>query len=233
MNVDWEGDPIDIKDCLFCSHHSANLKKKLEHMSLAHSFFIPDLEYCSDVPGLITYLGEKIGCGYECIACKWVGNRCPTLDAVQKHMRDKGHCYLNCEGEKLLEYEEYYDYSSSYPDAEGVDPDEEVELDTLDGDAYQLVLPSGAVIGHRSLMKYYRQRLNPDRRVVVKKVPGSSFASILHKYRALGWNGATAADIVRKTRDLRYLHRVKNYQQMKLGIKANKLQKHFRQQNPV
>lgn len=233
--VDWEGDAVEIKDCLFCSHHSATLRKKLEHMSVAHSFFIPDLEYCSDVPGLITYLGEKIGCGYECIACKWVGNRCPTLDAVQKHMNDKGHCFLDVEGDKLLEYQDYYDYSSTYPDAgEGAaGPDDEVMVNILSGDDYQLVLPSGATVGHRTLMRYYRQRLNPDRSIVLKKTPGRSFTSILSHYRALGWNGATHADVVKKSRDLKFMHKIKSQHDMKLGVKTNKFQPHFRQQNPV
>ena len=41
--------------------------------------------------------------------------------------------------------------------------DVEVELDTLDDTGYELVLPSGARVGHRSLVRYYRQSLNPDR----------------------------------------------------------------------
>ena len=68
------------------------------------------------------------------------------------------------EGEALLEYSDFYDYSSSYPEGEGSgsqDPDAEVEVNQLDDDSYQLVLPSGAKIGHRSLARYYRQSLNP------------------------------------------------------------------------
>ncbi|XP_068221646.1 cytoplasmic 60S subunit biogenesis factor ZNF622 isoform X2 [Palaemon carinicauda] len=232
--VEWEGDAIELKDCLFCSHHSASLKKKLEHMSIEHSFFIPDLEYCSDVAGLITHLGEKIGCGYECIACNWIGNRCPTLDAVQKHMKDKGHCYLNIDGDKLLEFEDYYDYSSTYPDAgQGTSRDDEVVMNILSGDDFQLVLPSGAVVGHRTLMKYYRQRLKPERTVAIQKTPGRSFTNLLSQYRALGWNGATQADVVKKSKDLKFMQKIRSHHNMRLGVKANKLQHHFRQQNPV
>ena len=36
-------------------------------------------------------------------------------------------------------------------------------MDTLDDTGYELVLPSGARVGHRSLVRYYRQSLNPDR----------------------------------------------------------------------
>lgn len=29
-------------------------------MTIVHSFFIPDIEFCTDVNGLLRYLGEKI-----------------------------------------------------------------------------------------------------------------------------------------------------------------------------
>ena len=35
-------------------------------------------------------------------------------------------------------------------------PDDEIDLDQLDDTGYELVLPSGAKIGHRSLFRYYR-----------------------------------------------------------------------------
>lgn len=51
---------IKPRDCLFCNHHSKNMVKNLKHMSTAHSFFIPDVEYCVNVKGLLLYLGEKV-----------------------------------------------------------------------------------------------------------------------------------------------------------------------------
>lgn len=61
------------------------------------------------------------------------------------------------EGDALAEYADFYDYSKSYPDAEGnTDPEEEVEIPTLDSGDYHLKLPSGATIGHRSLFVYYK-----------------------------------------------------------------------------
>ena len=44
-----------------------------------------------------------------------------------------------------------YDYSTSYPDAEN--PDEEVDLTSIDDSGFELVLPSGAKVGHRSLVR--------------------------------------------------------------------------------
>lgn len=55
--------PIDNNDCIFCLHHSKNFIKNLEHMTIVHSFFIPDIEYCTDLTGLLRYLGEKISEG--------------------------------------------------------------------------------------------------------------------------------------------------------------------------
>ena len=75
---------------------------------------------------------------------------------------DKGHCRINHEGDALMEYSRFYDYSSSYPDEEEGDrgdQEEEVRLDQLDDTGFELVLPSGARVGHRSLMRYYRQDL--------------------------------------------------------------------------
>lgn len=60
-----EENPIDDNNCLFCLHHSRNLLKNLQHMTEAHTFFIPDVEYCIDLEGLLRYLGEKITQGIK------------------------------------------------------------------------------------------------------------------------------------------------------------------------
>lgn len=60
---EWDDDaenPIDDDNCLFCLHHSRNLVKNLHHMTQVHTFFVPDIEYCVDLKGLLSYLGEKI-----------------------------------------------------------------------------------------------------------------------------------------------------------------------------
>ena len=55
----WEGDALGLEECLFCSHTSSSLEKNVTHMSSAHSFFIPDIEYLVDLEGLVTYLGRS------------------------------------------------------------------------------------------------------------------------------------------------------------------------------
>ncbi|RZC37561.1 zinc finger protein 622, partial [Asbolus verrucosus] len=135
---EWADDtenPIDNNDCLFCLHHSRNFIKNLEHMTIAHSFFIPDIEYCIDIQG------------FMCLWCNEKGRSFYSSDAARKHMIDKGHCKMLHEGVTLAEYVDYYDYSSSYPDVDNqVDKDEEVTIPELKSSDYQLVLPSGITL---------------------------------------------------------------------------------------
>ncbi|THH30937.1 hypothetical protein EUX98_g3264 [Antrodiella citrinella] len=209
--------------CLFCPVASPSLNENIAHMSVAHSFFVPDMEYIVDLPGLLTYLGEKIAVGNVCIYCAGSSREFRTIDAVRKHMIDKGHCKVGYENEsERLEISDFYDFTSSYPDAdeqrrkrreakkakkaaaaaalEEVDEEEPVEWEDVDDDdddddeevdeivdestsdsdsdsddssddsdsdldvdygisygetKYQLVLPSGARIHHRSTLRRY------------------------------------------------------------------------------
>lgn len=153
---EWEEDeePIPVTSCLFCNQQSESLEDNLEHMSHQHAFFIPDMEYVTDLETLLEYLGGRVGQGHMCLWCGHQGRQFPSAEAVQKHMLDKGHCRMYHEGEVLLEYSDFYDYSTSYPEAG--DANEEVELNVISDAGFELVLPSGAVIGHRSLNRYYR-----------------------------------------------------------------------------
>ncbi|KAH8294528.1 hypothetical protein KR044_005844 [Drosophila immigrans] len=222
--------PLSERDCLFCAEQSEDLVANLKHMSVAHSFFVPDAEYCTDIEGLIYYLGEKVANYFICLWCNDRGKTFYSLDAVRKHMLDKGHCQMLHEGVALAEYADYYDYSSSYPDNQaGMDIDAEVVPELLDGDEYQLVLPSGAVIGHRSLLRYYKQRLHPERALVPKK-SDRRLHRVLSEYRALGWTHTQQQAAARKAKDIHLMKRVQSKWQMQLGTKANKLQKHYRAQ---
>lgn len=226
---EYEDEPIPTTDCLFCSHHSASLDNNIRHMTEAHSFFIPDPEFLGDLAGLIEYLGAKVGQGHMCLWCNEKGKSFQTAAAVQKHMVDKGHCRLKHEGETLIEYADFYDYSSSYPEGDTADKDSEVNLNSLDDSGYQLTLPSGATIGHRSLLRYYRQSLNPNRSLV--PVDRTASGRLVSTYRALGWTGSSRAEAVKRARDIKFMHNVQNKSWMRLGWKANKLQTHFMDRN--
>ena len=231
---EWDDDtenPIVRSNCIFCEHHSKNLVKNLKHMAIAHSFFIPDAEYCCDVEGLLMYLAEKVCRDFICLWCNEKGRSFYSLLAIRQHMIEKGHCKMNFEAAALAEYMDFYDYSSSYPDHdETKDVDAEIEsAPVLDGDEYQLVLPSGNVIGHRSLMRYYKQRINPNRALVIKK-SDKKLHHVMAQYRALGMNPAQQEMIAKNARDIHKMKRIQAKLYMKLGYKANKLQTHFREQ---
>jgi len=227
---EWEEDPIPSTDCLFCSHHSSTLEKNIVHMTSVHSFFLPDPEYVTDVEGLIEYLGAKVGQGHMCLWCNEKGKRFTAASDVQKHMLDKGHCKLIHDGESLIEYDEWYDYSTSYPEGEGpVEPDAEVDLQVLDDTGFQLILPSGAKIGHRSLLRYYKQSLNPERAVVLSQNSNNKH-HLLSTYKSLGWTGSSGKAAVMKARDLGFMRRMQNKAGLQLGWKANK-QKYFKDRN--
>ncbi|KAG1735081.1 cytoplasmic protein [Suillus paluster] len=190
---------LSITSCLFCTHTSSALAENLTHMSSAHSFFVPDADYLIDLPGLITYLGEKIAVGNVCIFCNGKGRELRTLEAARKHMLDKAHCKIAYDTEDdRLEVSDYYDFTTSYPaetlkkksrqpraedeEWEDADDDSGEAEEIVDDDAseppesgsdesipenqitygdteYELVLPSGARIGHRSMKRYYAQSL--------------------------------------------------------------------------
>jgi pre-60S factor REI1 len=126
---------------------------------------------------------------FICLWCNENGKTFYTLQSARSHMINKGHTKMLHEGAALLEYTDFYDYSTSYPDHdEAMDVDAELDVATdsgVDGDEYQLVLPSGNVIGHRSLMRYYRQRINPNRALVPKK-SDKRLHKVLAEYRSLG-----------------------------------------------
>jgi len=197
---------LSSNSCLFCPHESTVIDDNLTHMSTAHSFFIPDAEYLIDIPGLISYLGEKIAVGNVCIYCNGKGKEFRTLEATRKHMLDKSHCKIAYDSEDdRLEISDFYDFTSSYPtetkkskksstvassvdeeweevDDDGEDADEVIEEEGDDesdedsdsddlpenpityGDSnLELILPSGARIGHRNLRRFYPQTF-PGRR---------------------------------------------------------------------
>jgi len=207
---------ISPLQCLFCSVPTfKSIGENVTHMASAHSFFIPDLEYLTDLSGLLSFLGERIAVDNSCIFCLKKSREFRSLDAVRKHMTDKAHCKIayDTESERLA-VSDFYDFSSSYPtlpgekkgsskrrvkvavpDAELMEDDdwEDLDDDGEDGEVdevveetitepedsedeedesddeaggpqitygdtvYELVLPSGARIGHRGLRRYYKQ----------------------------------------------------------------------------
>ncbi|RKO95998.1 hypothetical protein CAUPRSCDRAFT_12300 [Caulochytrium protostelioides] len=93
-----------VHDCLFCVHASEDISANIEHMVKVHSFFIPYLDHVVDVEGLLSYLGKKMAGATTCLQCNGAGRALHTLEAVRKHMIDKGHCSINMADEGLDEF---------------------------------------------------------------------------------------------------------------------------------
>ena len=226
-----EEDTLEVTDCLFCTHRSISLEENMKHMTRSHSFFIPDLDFVVDLKGLVTYLCEKVGVGNMCLYCNDKGKNFFSTEAVQNHMVDKGHTKINYEGDAVLEYADFYDFSSSYPD---YNPDEENNSDeiqakedalTVNEQTLELCLPSGAKIGHRNMRHIYKQNLPPERSRHTKVIQ-----SIMADYKALGWHGTIGSASRQRVKDVRLqnIHQAKRT--VDVSVKANKLQKHFRSQ---
>ncbi|XP_060899593.1 cytoplasmic 60S subunit biogenesis factor ZNF622 [Labrus mixtus] len=227
---------IPVTECLFCSHHSRTLMKNVSHMTKVHGFFIPDVEFVIDLKGLIRYLGEKVGAGNVCLWCNEKGRSFYSAEAVQSHMTDKSHCKLFTEGDAALEFADYYDFRSSYPDRkEGEDADmggDELPDDKTfeyDDETLELTLPSGAKIGHRSLMRYYKQRFGAQRAVALSH-NRNAVGRVLRQYRALGWGGDGGyGSLYQKQRDMQYVQMMKSKWMLKMGMSHNSTkQTHFR-----
>ncbi|KAI8777449.1 zinc finger protein 622 isoform X1 [Biomphalaria glabrata] len=226
-SCDSFSDTFGLEQCLFCSFISSSLEDNVKHMTSHHGFFIPDAEFISDLEGLIIYLGEKVSDGHLCLWCNEKGKRFHSTKDAQRHMIDKGHCKMLHEGDVIYEYADFYDYTSSYPDAgnSATDPDEAVDVEELETDGFSLTLPSGATIGHRSLMRYYKQNLIPHIHEPTKKI----LPKMLAHYKALGWTGSTGTQVESRVKDLQYMQRLRSQYHMQLGFVTAKTEKQLLQ----
>ncbi|KAH3900564.1 Rei1p SCDLUD_003555 [Saccharomycodes ludwigii] len=176
---------ILLEQCLFCHNKTfKTFENNLEHMFKSHGFYIPEQKYLIDKEGLVKYLGEKIGLGNLCLCCSYQGR---SIHAVRAHMLSKYHCKIPYENEdEKLEISEFYDFSSTYNDfnnatteenddeeewedvdsgeeeEEGEDNTEDISQEYLYNDGYNLHLPTGIKVGHRSLQRYYKQVEKPE-----------------------------------------------------------------------
>uniref|UniRef100_H3AVA0 Cytoplasmic 60S subunit biogenesis factor ZNF622 n=1 Tax=Latimeria chalumnae TaxID=7897 RepID=H3AVA0_LATCH len=232
---------IPVTDCLFCWHSISVLYRGIMKRQKPHMTHIPVLfvfVYCTNQA--CCFAGEKVGVGKICLWCNEKGRSFYSTEAVQAHMTDKSHCKLFTEGDTALEFADFYDFRSSYPDhKDGEDVemlDDELPNESIleyDEETLELVLPSGSAtgarVGHRSLMKYYKQRFGTRRAVVLAKTQ-RAVGKVLQQYKALGWTSEMAAGI-NKERDMQYVQRMKSRWMLRTGVSNNATkQMHFRAQ---
>ncbi|KAL7075019.1 hypothetical protein ACQ4LE_006030 [Meloidogyne hapla] len=215
-----ENNGIPIGNCLFCSSSLNDFDSSMEHMSKEHGFLIPDFDYCSDILGLIKYLGLKIGAGKTCIRCN--SYRFRDLDSVQKHMRDKNHCNFRIDDTELVEFVDFYDYSMDDSDdlSTLVKVMKEV-FESCDEDASFITIPTGSSIGHRSLMRYFKQSLGSNN---FRIKTSSNRIHANSGLKQIGLSQMTSPMAVKLAKDAnRITNRVMQKYQLKKGLANNRI----------
>jgi len=150
--------PFTPGECLFCPNPSPGFTDSVIHMQKSHGLFVPHQRHLIvDLETLFKYL-HLIIFGYrECIQC---GTERATVQAVQQHMTDKGHCIFDI-SEQDSEFAEFYDFSELEDDRESDierDSDERYQKETatssnlkpLLADEDSIRLPSGKIISRQS-----------------------------------------------------------------------------------
>lgn len=218
-----EGDDMDLHEtealaiscCLFCHKESASLESSLDHMKTRHDFVIPDRQFCIDEEGLMQYLCLKVGAGRMCVFCPERRAGFPSIDAAQQHMVAKQHCKIDRSAEAMIELADFYDYDALCEDIDSK------TSGNSDDDGWTLVLPSGSKIGHRSLLRFYRQHLKgvdydgKRGRLAIEKAKGI--------YSALAWTGCTGSVAHRVAKDLQFVARVRRRFDLRVAVRSNKL----------
>jgi len=205
---------LTLKDSLFDRHQSSDFESNMQYMTREFGFFIPELEYLKDLPGLITYLGQKISVGNSCIYCE---KTFYSMEATRDHMRAVSHCKILWDDNEQ-EYSDYYDLDAADKRFSHTGPDG-------DGNTYisknnELVLSDkNKVLGHRTLLVYYKQRAHSEGQQQL-------ITSLMQEHKRLA---ALEKQCQLNLDKKAYQKRIHN--DLKVGMRNN-YQLHYREQNP-
>lgn len=250
---------LEVSDCLYCPCRFDTMEACIDHMHLNHSFYIPDIDYLKDLPGLMRHLADKVSVWHVCLSCGSESRQpFPSLESVRRHMLDKGHNKIRYDEEGSAELADFFDYTAlkkgcsvsvAADSAEAAelddfvtdDEDGEFEYDEgydenaliLAPDESELILPNGARLGARAYRRYYRQNLMPY-------LDQESRPNALRAINAPRPDGT----VVRgqhyvpppkvlteiEKRGIKQEHYDRKNFALKMGIKGNGLQTHYREQ---
>lgn len=175
-----KGRRLGFKECSFCGKSHKDATETAEHMSVEHSFFIPDIEYMKDLEALLSYIGDKVGVGHCCLYCH---KPFETMAAARQHMADLGHCKMEYNDEND-EFDDFYDFSATF--------EEKYPEITLSPDGTELIIgDSGKAIGHRDMRVYYEQNVRSrdnDKALMIARKEKTQ--RLLNKYKQIGYGGA-------------------------------------------
>jgi pre-60S factor REI1 len=226
----------------------ATVEEALADAARRFSFFVPDVEYVVDLKALYMYFADKLAVGRTCLFCN---HQFQSLSAVRQHMINKGHTKLP-EDDKAGELDDFYDYTSSYPEGSADPATEEGQLalatdvgilppgafrkpvDIVDA-GYTMVLSDGTRIGHRALARLYRQnpRYRGEGDRAQREARKQRIYDMQQQYKLLGMGGKDVANIGRSEVSFK---QARNYQHwnMRNGQNTNLLiRRYFRLANPM
>lgn len=224
-----DADEVDPTCCFMCDKEHKTIESCMVHMHKHHGFFVPDIEYLKDPSGLLTYLGLKVKRDYICLYCNSNCQPFSSLEAVRKHMVAKSHCkvhYGDDDEEEEAELEEFYDYTSSYVDANGK------QLVSADGTSEGIELGSGGseliiktvnddkistkAIGSREYLRYYRQKPRPS-------PDGVPITAVLAaRYRSMGLSTVQSKENMVRMKVMKQMNRSGvDMMRSKMGMKSN------------
>lgn len=235
-----EAVPFSATECVFDGLVSDSVDANVKHME-GFGFFLPFVESCTDRSGLLEYLGQKVGIGYACVECDraFVSVAAVQRHMVDKqHCRmtsdedvwfeefsqfyafeaDDGNDdgWEEVEGdeaiaaEEAMQTEDETNMKVATVDR-GSGSMQQRQYEETQEEEVEMVL-GNKVIGHRSLQRYYRQRMHAaDSReaVVINKLAG--------EFRVMGWQGKKMPDAMLKTKRMTaFRHSKKN---LEVGMK--------------
>jgi pre-60S factor REI1 len=187
---DTEMEEFSAARCLFCKDKSDDIHANVEHMFKTHGMFIPEREYLADLDGLVHYLYRKITENSECLYCHTIKDNPHAIQAHMRDKShcmiafetedeqieigqyyDFRSTYSDDEDESTPEEggvkvnrsdadDQGWETESSASSVDEDDIDYHRKAPTAVEDDYELHLPSGKTVGHRSLNVYYRQNLH-------------------------------------------------------------------------
>jgi pre-60S factor REI1 len=132
---------ISSSQCLFCNLISSDVDTNVSHMHTTHGLFIPSPDQLLDLESFLGYLATIV---FDYNTCLYCSAERGSVEGIQTHMRDKGHCMINLDAEsELLDFWELED-----SDEEGDDVVRKLAATKLSDS--EMRLPSGAVINSRS-----------------------------------------------------------------------------------
>jgi pre-60S factor REI1 len=176
--------------CLFCKTESTDIHANVDHMRKEHGMFIPEQKYLADLDGLLNYLYRKITENFECLYCHTLKSNAQAIQTHMRDKSHCMIAFdTEDEQVEIGQYYDFRStYSDDEDESTGgsggvkvnTDGDDQgwetessassVDEDDLE-DTFQkvpgayetdfeLYLPSGRSVGHRSLAKYYKQNLH-------------------------------------------------------------------------